>query len=93
MSACEKCWVDSHRDADGDFSDNQPKRYGELIESRRDSPCTPEEQAGPDASKCPQCGRMALHQITGDCMNGCRSALPLRGSYPPYHGQKRVSIW
>ncbi len=62
MSACEKCWRES-RDSD---------HYRRLLESREDNPCTPEEQAGFDAKKCRKCGRMTLHQYTGECMNkGC----------------------
>jgi hypothetical protein len=34
---CEKCWADSAGDYD---------RYLELIEARKDKPCTPEEQSG-----------------------------------------------
>ncbi len=62
MSSCEKCWQESR------FVDS----YHELLESRKDSPCTPEEQAGPNASECPKCKRMTLHQHTRECMNGCR---------------------
>lgn len=61
MSSCEKCWRDSEG---GD-------RYQEMLESRSDNPCTPEEQAGPGAGKCPVCERMTLHQYTGECMNDC----------------------
>ena len=62
MAACEKCWRDSR--AAGN--------YREVLESRKDHPCTPEEQAGPDASKCPLCERMVIHQFTGGCMAGCK---------------------
>lgn len=58
MSACEKCWADA-------FS---VEEYEELIRSRR---CTPEEQAGPGAGRCPRCGRMTLHQYTSEPMCGC----------------------
>jgi len=57
MATCEKCW----REAGGN-----PYRYEELISTR--PPCTPEESAGPDAGRCPVCGRMTLHQHCGDCM-------------------------
>ena len=59
MSACEKCWAAAGGSAD---------RYRELLLKRK---CTPEEQAGPDASQCPWCGRMTLHQITREAMCGC----------------------
>jgi len=62
MSACEKCW----KDAGGD-----PDTYHELLELRRANPCTPEEQAGPDATKCNICNRIVRHQVTGECMAGC----------------------
>jgi hypothetical protein len=58
MSSCEKCWADAGGDAD---------RYAALIKERH--PCTPQEQAGPDAKWCPDCGEMTLHQHTGECMN------------------------
>jgi hypothetical protein len=64
MSSCEKCWQDS-------AGDDHAARYAELIESRKDRPCTPEEQAGPDAKRCPRCERMTLHQYAGECMAGC----------------------
>ncbi|MFA4971183.1 MAG: hypothetical protein WC683_01125 [bacterium] len=64
MSTCEKCWADAHRDAPEDVS----ARYARLIEERRGRQCTPEEQAGPDATVCPQCGRRTCHQWTGECM-------------------------
>lgn len=57
MSACEKCWADAGGDSD---------EYRRLIEVRE--PCTPEQQAGLDASECPDCNRLAIHQHTGECM-------------------------
>lgn len=62
MSACEKCWVDSKL---------LGTNYIELVESKKDNPCTPEQQAGPDAKQCPKCGRMTLHQYTAQPMCGC----------------------
>ena len=56
MVSCEKCW----RDAGGN-----PDEYHRLLAERD---CTPEQQAGPEAKKCPECGRIALHQHVGDCM-------------------------
>lgn len=61
MSACEKCWADSSCSAD----------YMRLLNERKDHPCTPEEQAGPDAGQCQLCKRMTLHQHTGKPMCGC----------------------
>jgi hypothetical protein len=37
VSACEKCWSD----AGGDYA-----RYLELLEERKNRPCSPEQQAG-----------------------------------------------
>ena len=68
MSSCEKCWRDSR------YGEN----YSEVLESRRDNPCTPEEQAGLDATECPVCHGRTVHQHTGECMNQdcgyCRDA-------------------
>lgn len=65
MSACEKCWSDSS----GMFGE-----YALLLAERDPHPCTPEEQAGPDAGTCPECGRKTLHQQTGEPMCGCALA-------------------
>lgn len=46
--------------------------YARLIEARKLTPCTPEEQAGPDATQCPTCHRLTLHQHTGEPMCGCK---------------------
>lgn len=66
MSACEKCWQDSR------FLDN----YHEVLASRSAHPCTPEEQAGEQASQCPVCQRMTLHQYTHEPMCGCKIVEP-----------------
>jgi len=58
MSSCEKCWRDSRSVED----------YHNLLHERRNSPCTPEEQAGKDAQICPFCGKRTVHQFTGECM-------------------------
>ena len=63
MSTCEKCWRDAGLTGD----------YWSLLNERNKNPCTPEEQAGPDAGKCPECGRMTLHQLTGEPMCGCET--------------------
>lgn len=59
MASCEKCW----RDAGGD-----PHTYKELILERQDNPCTPEQQAGRDATECPKCKRMTVHQHVHRCI-------------------------
>jgi hypothetical protein len=63
MSSCEKCWAD--KDGPGD--------YQRLLKERDASghTCTPEQQAGPDATECPVCKRMTAHQHTGELMCGC----------------------
>jgi hypothetical protein len=61
MSSCEKCWASAY-DPYGD----QGVHYRARVMTHR---CTPEEQAGPDAGWCPDCGRMSLHQYTKECMN------------------------
>lgn len=67
MASCEKCWSDAGIDARL-LGGEKAERYGELIEKRKANPCTPEEQAGPDAEVCPQCDRRTIHQWTGECM-------------------------
>ncbi len=67
MSTCEKCWSDAHRGPQFDVADE----YARLMSERKDSPCTAEEQAGPDAKECSVCHRMTLHQTTGEPMCGC----------------------
>lgn len=64
MSACEKCWSDAHMG----MSPGVAEVYARLLERRKDNPCTPEEQAGPDSSVCEGCSRKTIHQITGECM-------------------------
>lgn len=63
MSACEKCWRDSRRH----------ENYAEVLASRKDHPCSAEEQAGiGGAGKCPVCNRMTIHMYTGEAMCGCK---------------------
>ncbi len=45
MTACEKCWSDAWRQTRGGGK-SQPDRYMELLEERKDNPCTPEQQRG-----------------------------------------------
>jgi len=56
MASCEKCWAEAAGDVD---------KYEYLVGNRT---CTPEEQAGHDATRCATCGRMTVHQHTGQCM-------------------------
>lgn len=64
MAACEKCWRDAHRGPDYSVAEE----YARLIRERNDHPCTPEEQAGPDATRCPKCNRMTVHQYAHVCV-------------------------
>ena len=76
MSSCEKCWSDAH----GDPYVSVAERYQALIEERRATPCSPEEQAGPDAGQCPRCLRHTLHQHTHECMvPECLPGVPASG--------------
>lgn len=45
MAACEKCWGDAFSISYG-TSQTQSEAYQELLEERKENPCTPEEQAG-----------------------------------------------
>ena len=69
MSSCEKCWSDSRYGND----------YFRVLDSRKEHPCTPEEQAGPDAGRCPTCGKMTLHQHTKEPMCGCVPNVQIEG--------------
>jgi len=62
MSCCEKCWSDAHRSP----YDSVAELYEILVKK---SKCTPEEQAGKDATKCDSCNRKTRHQWTKECMN------------------------
>ena len=57
MPSCEKCWTEAGGNA---------RRYAELLKLRS---CTPEEQAGDDATLCPKCNRITMHQYAKVCMN------------------------
>ena len=65
MPSCEKCWSDSRFAA---FSTEGA--YRKLV-AERDAAgirCTPEQQAGPDATRCEKCDRMTRHQHCQICM-------------------------
>ncbi len=59
MAACEKCW----RDAGAN-----PAEYERLLVLRKGNSCTPEQQAGDDATDCPTCKRKTIHQYAHVCM-------------------------
>jgi hypothetical protein len=62
MPSCEKCWSDSR------LAYDSVERYHELLRERNGR-CTPEEQAGPDATMCEKCQRRTRHQHCGVCMS------------------------
>lgn len=66
MSSCEKCWNDAHRGP----CVNVAREYERLLAARdaAGQTCTPEEQAGPDATECPVCHRRTVHQWTHVCV-------------------------
>jgi hypothetical protein len=66
MSTCEKCWRDAHSNPY-----EVSATYRALIDLRdaEGRGCTPEEQAGPDATPRVSCGgRLTRHQYTKQCM-------------------------
>ena len=67
MASCEKCWRDAYNKHWLNPEKGQVEYYHELLEKRKDNPCTPEQQAGEDADNCPKCGRKTLHQIIRHC--------------------------
>jgi hypothetical protein len=68
MSTCEKCWVDACRNVNLNDVLDISDEYHRLLKERKDNPCTPEEQAGPEAKECPACSKKTCHQYTGECM-------------------------
>lgn len=69
MASCEKCWSDAYMMKYSDPMKGQTEHYQDLIEERKDNPCTPEQQAGEDAKKCPECGGITIHQYAKLCMS------------------------
>ncbi len=67
MASCEKCWSDSYMRIDTDPMKSQTEHYHELIEERKEHPCTPEQQAGEDAKECIICKRKTIHQYAKRC--------------------------
>jgi hypothetical protein len=57
MASCESCWAEAGGDAD---------EYARLLKART---CGPEQQAGPDATLCPECRRRTVHQHARICMS------------------------
>lgn len=70
MASCEKCWSDAYWRTHSDPMKGQSEHYQDLVRERKENPCTPEEQAGKDATECPICKRMTVHQFAKICI-GC----------------------
>lgn len=91
MSACEKCWADAAM-AEAMSGRCQADEYRRLLAERGPTGCTPEQQAGPDATDCCACERRTVHQFTGECMACHRETRPsafragTRVVYRPRHG-------
>ena len=68
MPSCEKCWSDAYLESISSGK-SQYKCYDELIQLRKNNPCTPEQQAGKDAKLCKVCKRKTIHQYANVCMN------------------------
>lgn len=68
MASCEKCWGDAFLRSMYSSKD-QADCYSELMKERLENPCSPEEQAGREATECTACGRRTVHQYAGICMN------------------------
>jgi len=46
MSMCEECWGDAYMGTLAHPTKSQPDHYEELLEERKDNPCSPKQQAG-----------------------------------------------
>ena len=46
MSTCEKCWADAYGRTTNNPSKSQTEHYHDLMQERKDNPCSPREQAG-----------------------------------------------
>lgn len=54
MPACEKCWADTYRRSRS-TGKSQAECYHELLEERKDNPCSPKQQAGQFWNEDKQC--------------------------------------
>ena len=46
MPACEKCWADAFRRTLEDSNKSQAEHYRDLLEERKNNPCSPRQQSG-----------------------------------------------
>jgi len=67
MASCEKCWRDAGIRA-ASKQTSKADEYSRLIDEWKNNQCTPEEQAGPDATRCKYCDRVAVHQWAKICV-------------------------
>lgn len=51
MAACEKCWADAFSRYIAQPYKSQAEHYQELLIERREKPCTPAQQKGPEAHR------------------------------------------
>lgn len=65
MPSCEKCWNEANRNSLFGLVNSMPEEYSRLIKINK---CTPEEQAGEDATTCDICDRKTVHQYARICM-------------------------
>ena len=66
MASCENCWryASFQSMVSGKLT---ASIYERIIKERN---CTPEEQAGPGATRCMWCRRRRVHEVADVCMNG-----------------------
>jgi ribosomal protein L37E len=70
MASCEKCWRDARLRADSAQTEHA-EEYRKLVaeRDRAGETCSPQEQAGPSATDCGDCGqRGTVHQHAKICM-------------------------
>lgn len=63
MSSCEKCWDDAYKRMLGNCGQatkGQAEHYHDLLQERKDNPCTPKEQAGQFWNEEKQCDNRTL---------------------------------
>ena len=48
MAACEKCWADAYGRMKANPNKGQGEHYYDLLEERKDNPCSLKEQEGSD---------------------------------------------
>ncbi len=69
MASCEKCWDEAYLRTFENPMKSQSEHYSDLVNERKDNQCTPEQQAGEDADRCPKCKRKSIHRYVRVCMN------------------------